>query len=355
MNIVILAGGLGSRLWPLSRRRTPKQFLALVGERAMIVDCYERVKPLAENGGVFISCLAEHVPFISQLLPQVAPDHFIVEPERRDSGPAMAFAAAYLAKSGQETVPMAFVPTDHAIGDDEAFRNTLAAGLELVQETGAFADIGITPTEPLSTLGYTNIGEQSGERRGVRYYTFLGHIEKPATAKAAELIDTGHYLWHANYYMATPAALLAAYEEHSPEITQVMNNIEPQDLAWQQAYGRLPRISIDHAVTEKLPKGAMHILRGDFGWSDVGQYSQLHHWLAKGKTDQNVSRGLHVAIDSNGCLVISRPDKLVTTLGISNVAIIDTTDALLVCDLTKSTDVKRLVDWLEQHGREQFL
>lgn len=355
MNIVILAGGQGTRLWPLSRRRVPKQFLALLTERAMLVDCYERVRPLAKTGGVFVSCVAEQVPLIKQLLPQVPPDRYIVEPARRDSGPAMAFAAATLVSAGFGDQPVAFVPTDHAIGDDEVFRNTLAAGAELVAETKAFADIGVVPTEPLSTLGYTKIGPVLGQRRGVDYHGFLGHIEKPTSQKAAELIASGEYLWHANYYMATPSILLAAYQQHAPEIAKVMTTIDAQDQAWQQAYARLPRISIDHAVTEKLPPNSMHILRGAFRWNDVGQFGQLHRWLTQGKPGLHASRGQHVAVDSSGCLVIGRPDKMVATIGIHNTAIIDTGDALLVCDLSKAADVKRLVDWLAENGHDKLL
>lgn len=355
MIAVIMAGGHGTRLWPLSRKRTPKQFLALISERAMVVDCVQRVSTAFEASRIFISCIEEQLPYLQQLLPDIRSEQYIVEPERRDSGPAMAFVAATLAQRGYGDEPMACIPTDHAIRDEKRFMDTLLGGLDIVAETGEFADIGVVPTQPLSTLGYTKIGSKTGEKRGVDHYAFLGHIEKPNEETARRLIATGEYLWHANYYMVTPNRLLSAYAEHAPELYAVVAQMQDQDASWRSAYAKLPRISIDHAVTEKLPQGAMTILRGEFGWSDIGQFAQLQEWLQGKKGSKTVVRGQHIGIDSDGCLVISRPDKMVATIGVSDIAIIDTSDALLVCDLRRASDVKKLVEYLTEQGHEQYL
>lgn len=355
MIAVVMAGGHGTRLWPLSRKRTPKQFLALISERAMVVDCVKRLSTAFEPSRIFISCIEEQLPFLQQLLPTVSVEQFLVEPDRRDSGPAMAYVAARLAALDLGDQPMVFIPTDHAIRDDKRFMDTLLAGLDLVAETGEFADIGVVPTQPLSTLGYTKIGAKSGEKRGVEHYQFLGHIEKPNEEKARRLIASGDYLWHANYYMVTSNRLLKAYAEHAPEIHAIVIDAQIDDASWRQAYSKLPRVSIDHAVTERLPQGAMTILRGEFGWSDIGQFAQLLEWLQGEQGSKTVVRGQHTGIDSDGCLVISRPDKMVATIGVSDLAIIDTADALLICDLRRAGDVKKLVEYLTEHGYDQYL
>lgn len=352
MNIVIMAGGQGTRLWPLSRRKTPKQFLSLITESSLLADCYRRVAGLTKADRIFVSCVPEFVPFVRNILPEVRVDQIFAEPARRDSGPAMALVACRLARLGVADEPVAFIPTDHAIRDEARFANTLRVGLSLVREQPGFVDIGITPTEPLSTLGYTRIGQKLGERDGVDVYQFRGHVEKPDRAKAQAFLDSGEYLWHANYIMATPRIILDAVKQYAPEMFQVIDAYQEESADWEQSFAALPPISFDYAVAEHLPTDAMRVLRGDFGWSDIGQFAQLKQWVSP---TGNVAKGKHIALDSDGCFVLGRPDKMIAILGVNDVAVIDTPDALLVCDLRRAAEVKTLVEALQRAGHDDVL
>lgn len=348
-----MAGGQGTRLWPLSRRHTPKQFLSLLGEEAMLSQCYGRLRALLQPSDIYVSCVPEFAPLVRRLLPELPADHLIAEPGRRDSGPAMAFVAKILSLHGHGQEPLAFIPTDHAIEHESRFLDTLRAGLELAAETNGFVDIGITPTAPLTTLGYTKIGEEIEKRHGVSVHRFLGHVEKPKAEVAEQLLASGEYLWHGSYYMASPEVLLAAYKQHAPEIFDVVDGYMPDEDDWTRRFLSLKPVSIDFAVTEHLPADAMRVLKGEFGWSDVGQFAQLKEWQER--TGVAANRAKHVSIGSTGCLVISRPDKMVATIGLQDVAIIDTTDALLVCPLDRAAEVKRLVELLEEEGHQSIL
>lgn len=354
MKAVIMAGGQGSRLWPLSRRMRPKQFLSLLGQEAMLVECYKRLCKLVEPQDIYMSCVHDFVPLVKQLLPDVSDNRLIVEPGRRDSGPAMAFAATMLRRAGFGQEAAAFIPTDHAIKEEDAFLTTLRAGFELAQESDGFVDIGIAPTAPLTTLGYTRIGEEIGRRHGVAAHRFLGHVEKPDEEKAKALLASGEYLWHANYFMAKPDALLRAYGDHAPEIYAVMQAYAPGS-AWEQEFLKLKPVSMDYAVAEHLPEGSIQVLRGEFGWSDVGQFAQLKEWRQKDAAETVLSQTRHVNIGSTGCLVVGSPDKMVATIGLENMAVIDTPDALLICPLDRASEVKRLVEILESQGHTDLL
>ena len=321
MNFVILAGGVGERLWPLGTPEKPKQFHAVVDDEPMVVRAVRRVEKA--GGDIFFSTSERYVPFLKELFPQVPDDHYVIEPARRDTGPAMAYAAARLMARAPDE-PMAFIPSDHVIHDEERFVRMLKIGEQLIRETGKMVDVGVPAKFPSTVLGYTHIGKKLEDRDGVEVYEFLGHAEKPDRATAEKYCASGEYLWHANYYMWTPRKILAAVERHAPDL-----------LTGTQ------KISFDYAITEHMDPKDVRILKGE-GWSDVGAWDVLYNELAK-TPGENVTRGDVVALDCNGSLVFAQGGRKVGVIGLKDMIVVDTPDGLLVCPKDRAQEVKKLV------------
>lgn len=326
MMAVILCGGGGTRLWPLSRAAKPKQFAALLTEESLLRDTYRRLLRLIPSEKVYAVVTPELAPLIALELPELE-GRILVEQERRDTGPAMRFAAAALMEVAPDE-PMAFIPSDHFIGDDEAFLRCLSAGEAIVRARGTFADIGVTPTFPSTGLGYTRIGKMVACDGSVDAFEFLGHAEKPDYETAKAFLADGSYLWHANYYMATPRMFVEACDRYAPEI-----------LAGARA-------SFDRAVTERMPAAAMTVIKGAFPWSDVGSWDALHEQLSA--EGGNVERGQAVLLDTRGSLVYAHGGKPVAVLGLDDVVVVDTPEALLVCRKSDAQRVKEVVEKLKE-------
>jgi mannose-1-phosphate guanylyltransferase len=355
MIAVILAGGQGTRLWPLSRKSKPKQFHALVSERAMLVDAYERLRQRIAAEDIYISVVPEFVEHVQALLPDVPTERYIIEPARRDSGPAMAFAAHQLVQLGRGDEAFVFVPTDHAIENADRFLQALFVGERLVNETGKLLDISVKPEFPATGLGYTRIGELHAAIDEIEVYTFLAHKEKPDKETAQTYLDSGEYLWHANYYMWTPRLLLEAYGRHAKDIHDVIT-------AWQgteddvRAFDALRAVSIDKAVTEQLLPQDVLIIKGDFGWSDVGSFNILADRQA-GQADAkgNIIRGKAVTVDVNNCYIHGGADKIIAAFGIDDLVIVDTPDALLICPKDRAPEIKSVIQALQDADHQELL
>ncbi len=359
MNIVILAGGGGTRLWPVSRVAKPKQFQNIIGQRSLLELTRLRLGEDFSAANIYYSVTAQLQPVLREALPYVAADHFFVEPEKRDTGPAMGFVAAILALTAPDE-PVAFVPSDHYIANHERFRASLHVAESLIRETDSLLDIGVTPTWPNTNLGYTHIGRRCDERDGIEIFSFRGHTEKPPLEQAMEFLDSGEYLWHANYYMWTPRKFLEAYEEYAPATHATLRRI--QDL-WKRGnrdriaeeYAKLEKVSIDYAITEKLDPSRVLIIKAPFDWSDVGTWGLIKK-LRQENAEANVVEGAeHVSIDTADCMIYGPSKKVIATVGVSNLVIVDTEDALLVCDKDRDQDIKRIVEELQEQQQDQHL
>ena len=362
MKAIILAGGTGTRLWPMSREAKPKQFCELVSSEPLIRDTYRRL---------LRSFPAEKIYFsVSAALEQNLRDHFIdvpdaqiiVEPEKRDTGPAMGFVAALLELQDPDE-PIVFVPSDHYIGDEEKFLRCLSIGEQLILETGKMLDIGIVPTFPSTVLGYTKFGKQIETREGIEIYEFLGHTEKPPYEIAKQYLENGSYLWHASYYMWTPRKFMQAFETYAPEMAVVLRGIQsicrrgerpfaPTD-GICELYSQLPKISFDYAVTEKMNPIDVLIIKGDFGWSDIGAWDTLYDRLSD--DGGNVTKGHSILVETSGSLIYAPEGKTVAVLGMTDVIVVDTGDALLVCPKSEAQRVKEIISQLQENKRHDLL
>lgn len=357
MKCVILAGGVGTRLWPMSRQQSPKQFAALASDQAMIVDVYNRLRKRFSADNIFVSTSPAFDAQIQQLLPELNKDRLFVEPEKRDTGPAMGYVCALLELQFPDE-PVVFIPSDHVIADDERFLDCLAVGESLIRETGKLIDIGVEATFPSTMLGYTKIGAKVEERQGVQVFEFAGHTEKPSRDVAERYFSEGVYLWHANYYMWTPRLFMQAFERYAPELAgglrQLQRAFEAESAEEMiTAYSTLPKISLDYAVTEKMATEDVLILKGEFGWSDIGAWNTLHDQLAEG--DENIVKGPGVQIRATRSLVYGHPEKFTAVVGLSDVVIVDTDDALLVCHKDHAQQVKDVVNHLRELNQTNLL
>ncbi|MBI4414901.1 MAG: mannose-1-phosphate guanylyltransferase [Candidatus Kerfeldbacteria bacterium] len=358
MNIVILAGGGGTRLWPLSRKLSPKQFQRLIGDRTLVEETRRRCSHLPD-AAVYYSVTKDLVPALRELFPNVADGHLIVEPEKRDTGPAMGYAAAVLGLTAPDE-PMAFLPSDHYIRDVKKFRTALDVAEGLIRETGCLVDIGVTASWPNTNLGYTKVGQRKEVRNGVEVYPFKGHTEKPTAERAEAFLASGEYLWHANYYMWTPAKFLAAYEQHAPANYAHLREIQElirsgRSSAIPAAYAKLEKISIDYAITEKLEPADVLILKAPFDWSDVGTWDVLKKLEGSSPSANVVHDAEHVGIDTSDTLVYGPKGKVIATLGIDHLVIVETDDALLIADRRRDQEVKKVVEELERRGQSGIL
>ncbi len=353
MKIVILAGGSGSRLWPMSRSDIPKQFCRLTSEKTMLEETLDRFKDYPANKK-FIATTASLAEKVKEILPDFPLENIIIEPERRDTAPAMGFNALKLSLLDPDE-PMAFIPSDHYIARVDDFLKSIATAEEVIKQTGKLLDIAIFPTEPNTALGYTKIGQLLEEKNGVKFYEFLGHTEKPDFKTAQKYLKAGNYLWHANYYMWTPRKFLEAYKKYTPQMFTTLQAIKeelqgknrPEKI--KELYGQMEKISIDYAITEKIDPKDMLIIKGEFGWKDIGAWDTLHeNLLSQADERRNLTKGECLNLDTSGSLIYGRRGKIIATIGVDDLVIVDTDDALLVCPKARAQEVKEVIKELKK-------
>jgi len=361
MNIVFLVGGGGTRLWPMSRKSTPKQFNPLISDLSMFEETFNRFKNDYPLDNIYISANKPTAALAQKILPEIPKNHYIIEPEKRDTGPAMAFAAAFLFVKSNPDEPMAFIPSDHYIENKKLFINCFKEAEKMISKTRKMIDIAITTTFPNISLGYTKIGKLYKNINGIKFYEFEGQKEKPDLKNAIKFHESSKYLWHANYFMWTPRLLLNAYEKYAPDIYKPISKIinafkKNNQNTIEKEFSRTEKISIDYAVAERMNHKDVLIIKGEFGWSDIGSWEMLYDQL-KDKTDnnKNLIKANSRNIDTQNCLIYGPKNKLIATIGLKDLAIIDTNDALLVCNKKDSQKVKKIVEILKEEGREEYI
>jgi mannose-1-phosphate guanylyltransferase len=359
MKAVILAGGMGTRLWPMSRQSRPKQFFDVVGQEPLIRDTYHRLKKWYPEEKIYFAISPAYETLLREHFPDVPDSHIIIEPAKRDTGPAMGYAAAVLEIEDPDE-PIVFIPSDHFIKDEELFLKCLETGDELIRKTGKLLDIAIDPEFPSTVLGYTKIGKKYQEENGIEVYHFEGHKEKPSYEVAKVYVADGSYLWHANYYMWTPRKFMEAFEKFAPEMGETLRLIQTAIKTDQgkenleALYNELEKISFDYAVTEKMDPEEVFIIKGEFGWSDIGAWDTLFTCLSEDGY-QNVCKGKCTMMDTTGSLVYGPEEKMIAVIGVDNVVVVDTGDALLVCHRDRAQQVKDVVTHLQEKGLTTYL
>ena len=356
---VIMAGGSGTRFWPASRANYPKQFLKIIGSNTMVEETLKRVKPLAAEEHTIIVSNKEHHQLLHTLLGE---NRYVIleEPLGRSTAPCIGLAALYLKKQGIIDQPMAVLPADHFIAEEETFRKILSIGCKLAQK-GDIITLGIVPTRPETGYGYLERGEVKKEIEGVTVYAVKRFVEKPDQKTALEYLNSGGYFWNGGIFIFTPKTILEEIKQHLPSVYAGLQKIEGamgtsryHEVLFS-VYQNLPSLSIDYGVMEKT-KRPMLTLPGDFGWSDVGSWESVYD-LRKEERDKenNLTQGDVILINTQSSFVFSQSNKMVVGLGIKDLLIVATQDVVLVGDLKTSQDIKKIIEELKEQGLHHIL
>jgi mannose-1-phosphate guanylyltransferase len=352
---VIMAGGSGTRLWPLSRKSTPKQALKLIGDRTMFQHAVDRLAPLFTPDRIFVVTNAAMAEVLRPQTPDLPTDNFILEPAGRDSAPAAGLAAVHLLKRDADAV-MVILTADHYIVDTEQFRAVLAAA-EQVASDSAIVTLGIKPTYPATGFGYIQLGEAQEIVDGFRVYRSGGFKEKPDLRTAMRFLEEGRYAWNSGMFIWRADRLMAEFRAQMPDsfdtLARIGDALGTPDAArvLAEAWPGTRKVSIDFGVMERA--GSVSVIPVDIGWSDIGSWGALLDVLP---TDEqgNVADGQLLAVDTQGCYVRSG-DRLVATIGLKDLIIVDTPEALLVCPRGRSEEVKELVNRLAAQRQDNYL
>jgi mannose-1-phosphate guanylyltransferase len=344
---LILAGGSGTRFWPLSRQLRPKQLLALEGATSLLRETLERLAPLIAPGSVWIATTAALADAVRDELPEVPPGQVLIEPEGRNTAPAIGWAIRSMPETVRSGV-VAVLPADHRMGDPDAFRNTLERAGRLVEERDLVMTLGIAPRRPETGYGYLElapeVGEQ-GERRVLRF------VEKPTLDKAQEFLAAGNYLWNGGIFVFRGTTLLSIMARLVPELAQGLAAIAAAPDRLAELYRGLPSISIDYAVMERLDDLATLPL--DCGWSDLGSWEALAEVLPP-DAQGNAVRGDVVAVEAGDNLLFAAAGTI-AVVGVSGLVVVKTGDAVLVVPKERSQEVRKIVAELAARGREDLL
>lgn len=331
--VVIMAGGSGTRLWPKSRIKKPKQLYALVNNESMIKNTVKRLAPVVGLKNIYIATNALQTKDIARELPKLK-HNLIIEPAIRNTAPSIGLAALKL-KGKAEVI--AFLPADHYIGKEKEFQQILEKAFE-VAKRDYLTLIGIRPSDPDTGLGYIQMGKKIDKDS----FEVSRFVEKPNLDTAKKYLGSGQYLWNGGMFIARPEVILNLFKKHAPIIFRgLLKN-----------YERLPNISFDYAIAEKAKNVA--VIPGDFAWSDIGNWKKLFEMLSKKEGDTVAVGCAHYGVDTTGCL-IHGTDRLVATVGLKDIIVVDTPDVVLVCHKDKAQEVKKIVEDLKRQGKENYL
>lgn len=358
---VLLAGGGGTRLWPKSRIKTPKQFLKLTGNQTMMQIAASRINKVVDWSNIIVVTNKMYLKEVKAQLPEIKTENIIAEPEKRDTAPAMLVGALY-AKSKDEKAVVINAASDHIVENIAEFTKVMNAAVDTAFNNPYLITVGITPTFPTSAFGYIKVGRDIKKiQRDLTLFKVDSFTEKPNIATAIAFISTGAYFWNANMYVWSAKELKKAFEKFMPDIYKVCKNLDKLSskdfhAALPEVYKKVESISIDYAISEKANN--LVLIPGDFGWNDVGDWKVVYD-LGRKDLSGNVTMGeekeIHtLAINAHKNLIHTN-GRLVAISGIDDLMIIDTDEILMICPKDKSQDVKKLVERLKEENRKEYL
>ncbi|MCM1089127.1 MAG: sugar phosphate nucleotidyltransferase [Muribaculaceae bacterium] len=351
---VILAGGGGTRFWPLSRKELPKQLLNLTGKDLMVNETIDRLEGNVEKEDIFVVTNNTQAQLmLDATAGRVRPDHVLSEPAARNTAACIGYAAMEILQKYGDGI-MCILPSDHYIKKVDIYKKVIGKAIQVAEKTDALVTVGIQPTFPSTGYGYICHGESKMEDC---YYTVRQFVEKPNLQKAKEYLLSGEYLWNSGMFIWKASTIIRYFDKLLPDIYTCLQtigaamNTPKEKEVIERVYGTIPKISIDYGIMERADK--VLVLEGDFGWSDVGSWDALEALYDKDEHG-NITYGEQVHIDTHDCIIYAK-SKLVTTIGLDNVIVVETEDAVLVCDKNRAQEVKKIVDVLQDSDKPQYL
>jgi len=354
---VIMAGGVGSRFWPVSRKETPKQFIQVLEQSTLIQNTVARLQGVVPPERCFVVTHERYVDQTARQLPSVPRENILSEPFARNTAPCIAFAAHRLHQLDSDAT-MIVLPADHVIQDVREFQEVILGGVDAAEREGALITIGIHPTYAATGYGYIQYeGAVDNETDDVSAYPVKTFAEKPDQATAERFLDSGDFLWNSGMFIWRTDSILTALARYLPDVAGVFSEAseyfgtDKEDTAIRDAYSRCPSISIDYGVMERSDR--VFVIPGDFDWNDVGDWKAVYD-LHEKNSSGNVILGNAIAQDSANCLIQAN-NRLVVLVGMKDVVVVDTDDATLVCRMDQTQEVKSVVDYLNTEQLSEFV
>lgn len=351
--VLVLSGGAGTRLWPLSRRDRPKQFLQLLGERSLLQDTVDRVAEFVPSERIFVVAPPEHRALVHEQLPDMPADHLVVEPYPRGNAAAISLAMAALVAFDPDAV-VAVLPSDHVVANRAQFRKVLIAATAAA-DRGHLVTLGITPERADTGFGYIEAGDKLDVETPVEVRAVKRFVEKPKREAAERMVAAGGHYWNAGMFVWRVDEILRAYEKHLPKTAAAMAALREAigspryESVLAEVWEETDRTTVDYGIAEKADNVA--VVPADIGWQDVGSWARLAEIVSKG---DNWASGDLVAEDAHDNYVWA-PAKTVALIGVEGLVVVDTPDALLITTKERSEDVKTIVDRLKREDREDLL
>lgn len=369
---VILAGGRGTRFWPRSRKRTPKQLLNIVGSETMLQQTVKRLLPLFSPSRMWVVTNAEQAATVRRNVPRIGDARVLAEPVGRNTAAAIGLAAIHIAQKDPDAV-MAVLPADHYIADAARYQAVVRAALIMAARGPNLVVLGIPPTKPETGYGYIERADEVAHEAGEAVFAVTRFTEKPSLSKAQQYVALGRDYWNAGMFFWRASTFLDCLQRFLPATHDALLRLEKligtprYARALKQIYPQLENISADYAVMERATTvsptsgrpvleesgGGVFVLPAEIGWSDIGSWAAVYELLARAPGD-NVSAGPHAAIDASGNFLWS-PKKFVAALGVRDLVVVETPDALLICPRNRAQDVGKIVKWLEERGQGKLL
>ncbi len=361
--VAIMAGGGGTRFWPLSREEHPKQMLPIISDRSMIWETVERIRPLVKPERILIVTARTQAEKLHREVPQIPWENFLMEPVGRNTAPCLCLAALKIRKKYPQAVMIA-LPADHFIADRRGFAKTLRAAVAFAQKRDFLITLGVIPTEPETGYGYIQKGEALGRHYGLPVFRVKGFREKPSRAKARAYLRKGDHFWNSGMFVWGVRVFLKAVEEFLPQLHEEMTSLVPwlgtsrERKSLEAVYNRIQPISVDFGIMEKAKNVAL--VEAQFPWNDVGSWAALDKiWpcdpqgnITGGKRTRG--RGKILAIDSSGCLIHGN-EKLIAVIGLKDMVVVEGRDAFLVCPRSRAQDVRHVLTLLREKGWKEYL
>ncbi|MEW5800184.1 MAG: mannose-1-phosphate guanylyltransferase [Bacteroidota bacterium] len=356
---VIMAGGVGSRFWPRSREKNPKQLLEIVGERTMIQNTVKRLNGFVDEKNIFVVTNKLQRNAIIKQLPNIPVENIIVEPVGRNTAPCIGLAALFVDRLDPKGI-MIVLPADHIIAKEKEFLGVLETASQVAEITSGLVTIGINPTHPETGYGYIQVKDRSEELQPVNFdnvFEVKTFAEKPNYATAIKFLESGDFYWNSGMFIWRVDVILNEIQRSIPELYAQLKNLQPSigtslfEQNLETTYGLIRGISIDYGVMEKAQR--VYVVKGDFGWNDLGSWDEVNRISSKDENG-NFIHGKVISVNSKN-IYVHTSDKLIATVGVEDLIIINTPDAILICKKGESQNVKEVVDHLRRKQMNEYL